>query len=64
MDNILSGRYQFSYKDTLGSGSFGNVFKGLDLQTKIPVAVKVVDKEKLSAYDNYLFEALQREIET
>ncbi len=32
MDNLLSGRYQFTYKDLLGSGSFGNVFKGIDLQ--------------------------------
>lgn len=58
MDNFLSDKFRFSYKDNLGSGSFGNVFKGTNLQSNQPIAVKVIDKEKLSIYDNYLFEAL------
>lgn len=31
MDNLLSSRYSFSYRNLVGSGSFGNVFSGVDL---------------------------------
>ena len=64
MDNLLSSRYDFCYKQLLGTGSFENVFKGIDLNTNTQIAVKVIDKEKLTVYGDYLQMALQREIET
>jgi len=39
----------------IGSGSFADVFKGMHLLTKCPVAIKVVSKSSLEKNDNYRF---------
>lgn len=66
MENILIGWYKYYYEKQLGSGSFGSVYLGEDLQSKNKdkVAVKIILKEKLNQYGDYSELALQREIET
>ena len=64
MKKLKGGQYEYNFKDLLGTGSFGSVFKCIDTKTKIEYALKIVDKKKLNAYGDYLHIALQREIET
>lgn len=64
MINLLNGWYEYSFDKFLGSGSFGNVYLGEDIKTKQKVAIKIIPKDKLQQYGDYLEMALQREIET
>ena len=64
MKKLKGGQYEYNFKDLLGTGSFGSVFKCKDTKSKLDYALKIVDKKKLNAYGDYLHIALQREIET
>lgn len=58
MKKLKGGQYEYNFKDLLGTGSFGSVFKCIDTKTKIEYALKIVDKKKLNAYGDYLHIAL------
>ncbi len=64
MKTLKDGRYTYKYKDLLGTGSYGSVFKCVDNNTKDVYALKIIEKKKLNQYGDYLHKALQREIET
>ena len=64
MQVVKGGRYSYKFQDVLGTGSFGQVFKCMDNEKKEICALKVVNKNKLEAYGDYLTLALQREIDT
>ena len=58
MKKLKGGQYEYNFKDLLGTGSFGSVFKCKDTKTNIEYALKIVDKKKLNAYGDYLHIAL------
>ena len=64
MQTLKNGKYQYNFKDLLGNGSFGSVFKCVNTETKEVHALKIIDKKKLNHYGDYLNIALKREIET
>lgn len=43
----VNGSYTYNLGDELGRGAFGSVFKGINVKTKEPVAIKLVNIEKL-----------------
>jgi len=51
--NIFEDEVTFPYfvGDLIGQGGFGSVFAGLHAQTGIPVAIKFVEKRKVTAWD-------------
>ena len=53
--------YEYSTKAHLGSGAFGKVYLGREINTKKLVAVKVISQSNMK--DSYLQEALKNEIE-
>ncbi|KRX02399.1 Protein kinase-like domain [Pseudocohnilembus persalinus] len=63
-DNTLKkiDRFQFSLKDSIGIGSFGQVYKGKEEKTHRPVAVKMISKQKIQK-DEYLMNGLFSEIQ-
>ena len=54
-------RFKFNKNFKLGEGSFGEVFKGYEDESKLPVAVKVIPK-KIIKQDKYLEDGLMSEI--
>lgn len=50
-------KYQFSFAQLIGSGSYANVYKGEDRETGRAVAIKMIDRKKISAVD-YLMNGL------
>ena len=45
------GNFSFNYKDLIGLGTFGKVYKGIDKVKKELIAIKVVDIQKISEKD-------------
>lgn len=45
--NKIIGNYEYNPSDWLGSGSFATVFKGYNVKTRNPVAIKEFDMRKL-----------------
>lgn len=64
MISLKNGEYKYAYNDLLGTGSFGSVFKCKRVGDNNTYALKVIEKRKLMAHGEYLFKALEREIET
>ena len=64
MKKLKDGRYTYEFKDHLGTGSFGSVFKCVDTKTNKDYALKIIERKKLNQYGEYLQTALKREIET
>ena len=54
--------YQFKLRHVLGEGSFGKVYEGTDMNTKLKVAIKMIDSN-LFQNDKYLQKSLIAEIE-
>ena len=48
---MLGDRYLIDMDRMLGKGMYSEVFKGKDLKTKEPIAVKTISKERLSTLD-------------
>ena len=57
---ILNNRYSYRKHDSIGEGSFGKVYRGTDLQTNSPVAIKFLDKEDFKKPQNKAY--LDKEI--
>lgn len=64
MKILDNGKYVYEFKDHLGTGSFGSVFKCKDTTTNKIYALKIIERKKLNQYGEYLQTALKREIET
>ncbi|CAD8054262.1 unnamed protein product [Paramecium primaurelia] len=54
--------YGFSLKAILGKGSYGTVYFGREMNTQLPVALKVIDHSKTQNYTQ-LYQSLHKEIE-
>ena len=54
-------RFKYNKNMKLGQGSFGEVFKGYEEESKLPVAVKMIPK-KIIKQDKYLEDGLMSEI--
>lgn len=54
-------RFKFFKNMKIGEGSFGEVFKGYELDSKLPVAVKMIPKVIIKK-DKYLEDGLISEI--
>ena len=63
MIKLKNGEYTYSKSDYIGGGSFGQVYKckSRSRQGKT-LAVKIMSKTKLDEYEDYLWNALEREI--
>ena len=55
---------QYIIENKIGSGSFGDVFIGMDKNTGEKVAIKRVKKQILYQYGNYLINAFWKEIDS
>ncbi|EAS04850.2 kinase domain protein (macronuclear) [Tetrahymena thermophila SB210] len=55
-------KYQFNLNQRIGSGSYANVYKGEDRETGKAVAIKMIDRKKISQED-YLMNGLLQEIQ-
>jgi serine/threonine protein kinase len=53
--------YTFNLKDVLGTGSFGEVYKGKDIKTNKIFAIKMINKKIIDS-DEYLRQSLMNEI--
>ncbi|CAD8051474.1 unnamed protein product [Paramecium sonneborni] len=54
--------YSFSLKAILGKGSYGTVYFGREMNSQLPVALKVIDHSKAQNYGQ-LYTSLHKEIE-
>ena len=54
-------RFKFNRNAIIGKGSFGEVFKGYEEESKMPVAVKMIPKQIIKQ-DKYLEDGLMSEI--
>jgi serine/threonine protein kinase len=54
-------KFKFDRDLKLGQGSFGEVFKGYEESTKLPVAVKMIAKNRINQ-SKYLTDGLMSEI--
>ena len=57
---LLNNRYSYKKHDSIGEGSFGKVYRGTDLKTNLPVAIKFLDKEDFKKPQNKAY--LDKEI--
>ena len=53
--------YKFNLHDIIGRGSYGTVYKGLNVDSNQPVALKVIDKKTLS--NDLTWQLISKEIE-
>lgn len=54
---VLRERYQYRAADIIGSGSFGDCYRGTDLQTGRDIAVKVTQQTEQTDRDRLTAEA-------
>ena len=64
MIRIFNNKYEYSTADSLGSGSFGSVYKCKRVSDGKEFALKAISKVKLLSGGEYLKEALLKEIAT
>lgn len=57
----LIGKYQYTFKNRLGEGSYSQVFLGINVETKTQVAIKVVNEKTVK--DPFMKKMLIQEIE-
>ncbi|XP_068430872.1 testis-specific serine/threonine-protein kinase 6 [Clinocottus analis] len=61
MDKTFMESYGYTFKSTLGEGTFGKVVSAYSAQLRKRIAIKVIDKKKLNP--GYLEKFLSRELE-
>ena len=41
----MLSKYQFNPQQIIGTGAYSRVYYGIDLESKLPVAIKVIEKK-------------------
>jgi serine/threonine protein kinase len=55
-------KYEYNDAKALGSGAFGEVFKGTSVNTGEEVAIKVLRKQNLAKYGDQVMELIYNEV--
>ncbi len=58
----MKEKFEYYFKDKLGSGSFAEVYKGRTIDTNEELAIKIISKQGIKKYGEDILRAIGNEV--